>query len=640
MSTRTISVIVTDDGCQYPAHLQQPEHHELNAKVLRAGIGAQQSTYYREAEALAKQLCDLKEEHQRQQKLCFQEGRRQGQVEHSELLIAVRQEKAALMTRLAVLSEEHQRQQKLCYQEGRQQGQVEHSELLVAVQQENAALASRLAVLNDTRSTELRTLQERLKSEKGEFAKQLTESSKRCGDLQLELERVNQLTRDLWKEKEQLAEQRFNDGVEAERKRHLGADKGLEGEMLIRNIIQKAFPECVVVGTSHLAHSGDCHVLVEGVRLLVEVKNTQTHEERWVSKFHRDVAACSTGNEPVHAGLYVSVRDTLQDPIRLSTLGTYPVVQIDGVGSRPQLVEAGIKFLVYTVKQAREEIDRVSDNTRELKALQDQLQMHVEGILSKTVKDLISAANTTLQRAKKLNDVFIAQLLDIIQRRPVAKRDKKRTVQVSAHHRLLEKAPPSSLTPPRYTTSSDVVVKAPPSPLTPEKRPVTRPHTATIQPSECVTGVKRKERVFDDMETDGKKPPTPPTEPLLIETKPIVEHVPWDRTPFLLRNLRNSLRGYLNQHQNDRVINVGEYEIVEELQKHGLESAGKSTYFWRGYCLDYLVRNFETKGLQWPIQIQTGEFHDVRGVSVPRFRLGYQIEPDVILELLKTWNNE
>jgi hypothetical protein len=145
-----------------------------------------------------------------------------------------------------------------------------------------------------------------------------------------------------------------------------------------------------------------------------------------------------------------------------------------------------------------------------------------------------------------------------------------------------------------------------------------------VKGTEYFTGDWRKmlqllHKVVDDVETCI--PPDPP----------LKEHVPWDRT--VIATLRNALHRWLLAHRRDHVIILEEKEMLEALRKQGLECGNKSTYWWESYCRNYLVLNFENRGLKWPIQNKIEE----NGTSVWKIRNCYQIEPVTMLELLKTW---
>lgn len=114
-----------------------------------------------------------------------------------------------------------------------------------------------------------------------------------------------------------------------------------------------------------------------------------------------------------------------------------------------------------------------------------------------------------------------------------------------------------------------------------------------------------------------------------------IEHVPWDRT--MIATLRSALHCWLNAHQRDHMIMIEEYEMVDALQKYGLECGNKSTFWWKQYCCDYLVTNFENRGVEWPIQIKLGEHREESGTNVCKIHNCYRLQPVVMLDKLNAW---
>ena len=102
-------------------------------------------------------------------------------------------------------------------------------------------------------------------------------------------------------------------------------------------------------------------------------------------------------------------------------MGSIPHALLDDAAKHPKLLELAIRALVFAVHQQREASAKLSESSRQVEDLQNDLHSLVEGSLQKAVKDLVSSANTTLLRARDFENLFIQQILSIIDRRPLAK---------------------------------------------------------------------------------------------------------------------------------------------------------------------------------------------------------------------------
>ena len=94
------------------------------------------------------------------------------------------------------------------------------------------------------------------------------------------------------------------------------------------------------------------------------------------------------------------------------------MASVDNASVMSSSVLVAIMSLVFTVRQVRSYAVSAEDSTRKIVDLQNRLQALIEGTVQKHVKALISSAHTTWLHAQDMQQVFIAQVLDIIGRKP------------------------------------------------------------------------------------------------------------------------------------------------------------------------------------------------------------------------------
>lgn len=461
--TRELKIFVQNDGYSYPGHFICEESAELNGNILKAGIDAVKTSQYRavqqltrqlddlkferekEVESLARQLEDCKNDHKRQidsLTLHFKENehRLQGSAQQElknreDLFKAQLDSMQADLRRLTKELEDSKQEQLTKYQAGVEQGA-----------QQSVSECQKLRVILDSLTGQLtsakqdrQALEAQMREaasnyhtcvdqayEKG-YTLALSETAKqyeaRCAELQAKCIDLDIIQKDLHKqlqiESEKAVEQ-WKSGVEYGKKLQSELNVGRRGEEWVRNEIVKAFPDGELIETRSLPNQGDFHFVLNGVRLLLEVKNTKDTDSRWVQKFKRDLQTCSLHEEPVQGGLYINLQDTRQDLMwRMDKLGDLPYGLLDNTSVHCKLLEVAIRTLVYSVLQNREHNAKLNEDTRKMEALQNELRSLVEGSLQKAVKDLVSSANCTLLRARDCEAIFVQQILNIIDRKPV-----------------------------------------------------------------------------------------------------------------------------------------------------------------------------------------------------------------------------
>ena len=101
----------------------------------------------------------------------------------------------------------------------------------------------------------------------------------------------------------------------------------------------------------------------------------------------RLVNGSNASDDKSDAALYVCLNDTKQDSIiQISRVGNVPIIYLDHARLHSRFVEAALLVLVSHVKQMEESRSQLTEDTRELTSLQDELTKFASGTLQQWIK--------------------------------------------------------------------------------------------------------------------------------------------------------------------------------------------------------------------------------------------------------------
>ena len=415
-------ILVVEDG-EYPNHFSDVREFKKNTQVIRYGLNALKDTSCIQIETLERQL--EKEVSERAKDLATFEKRlldvqRDFQYQEGKLIeqgrLLVRHELDELRYANAILLKEQNESKEREHYLVEKAKQELYKEVQDCVrkcdqlQNVNDTLLNQICSITTERVNNVDLLSQQMIDLKENHHQQMESAKSSIFDLNTRLQNAFNSVQEKWEA-----------GVEYGKRIQSQRDKGELGEDWVSEHVLKWFPGCTLVDVRTKAHHGDYHLTVDGVKILIECKNTATYCSSQYQKFMRDLDTCASGTDPIHAGLYVNLQNTKRERMwHVENMGNLPHALLDNASAHSKLIELAIRTLVYTVHQVRESTTQLSDCDKKLKSLQDSLHILVEGTLTKVVKELISSANTTLTRARTLEDVFIQQILALIDRRPAS----------------------------------------------------------------------------------------------------------------------------------------------------------------------------------------------------------------------------
>lgn len=398
----------------YPAHFGNEKEFERNMQVIRCGLNALKDSSCIRIESLERQIEKLESERAKDQESFDKSVLKLHSDFNDREAALIEQGKLSVLHELyklqcanaALVKEQEQSKEREHYlvEKAKQDTYKEMQECVRKCDQLKSIkdnLVNQVNTIVAERQNSTNLLNQQINDLKENHQLQLQSLDRSIYDLNLRLQDAFNLQQEKWEA-----------GVEYGKRIQSQLDQGKQGEEWVKDHILKCFPGCNLVQVSKNAHQADFHLTIEGVKILIEVKNTKTYCASQYQKFLRDFDECASGTHPVHAGLYVNLHDTKRARVwHIEKVGNLPHALLDHACAHPKLIELGIRTLVYMVHQVRESSNQLSDCDKKLKTLQDNLHILVEGTLTKGVKELISSAEKTLTQARNLEDVFIHKFL-------------------------------------------------------------------------------------------------------------------------------------------------------------------------------------------------------------------------------------
>mgnify|MGYP001200196466 CR=1 FL=1 len=188
------------------------------------------------------------------------------------------------------------------------------------------------------------------------------------------------------------------------------AEKGTFGEKFFDDTVRCYFPTVEVTDTHGQDHYGDRHINIEGINILIEIKNKKVIEKIDIDKFQSDVEFCKTNNL-ISAALFISMKDDVFIPGRGSiTVDFYKDTLCFYVSNGFKIPDVAIKLSIIFILQFLKNFDQqlLKNNINEIsKQLQNTANCFEQ--FSKDNEDTIKCANKILtncsNQQKRLLDI-------------------------------------------------------------------------------------------------------------------------------------------------------------------------------------------------------------------------------------------
>ena len=193
-------------------------------------------------------------------------------------------------------------------------------------------------------------------------------------------------------------------------------DRGIAGECWVHKKLQAFFPSALITDTASQAHSADMLFELQGIKILVEVKNTAVFAPAQLDKFKHDIEV----REPrAQAGIYVSLNET--SPVRTGD------VQIDMAGSTPVFTLHGVfadpgklRLAVLTIQQILVKVEFLkrtsssSDAERELQDIRERAHDILHGPVIRHIKQLRASMTATSKGVNSLESVIYENIANLL----------------------------------------------------------------------------------------------------------------------------------------------------------------------------------------------------------------------------------
>ena len=121
--------------------------------------------------------------------------------------------------------------------------------------------------------------------------------------------------------------------------------KGQFGEKYMQAFLQKHFPSAEIKDTTHIAHSGDCLLTMNGITIMIEMKNKNTITKDDIKKFEYDI---DLHKNECHGAIFLSTTHGIPNKgeFLFELYGTIPVMYISQFMDSPVLLNSSVRILL------------------------------------------------------------------------------------------------------------------------------------------------------------------------------------------------------------------------------------------------------------------------------------------------------
>ena len=120
--------------------------------------------------------------------------------------------------------------------------------------------------------------------------------------------------------------------------------KGQFGEKYMQSFLQKQFPAAEIKDTTHIPHSGDCLLTMNGVTIMIEMKNKNTITRDDIKKFEYDI---DLHKNECQGAIFLSTTQGIPNKgeFLFELYGTVPVMYISQFMDSPVLLNSSVRIL-------------------------------------------------------------------------------------------------------------------------------------------------------------------------------------------------------------------------------------------------------------------------------------------------------
>ena len=192
--------------------------------------------------------------------------------------------------------------------------------------------------------------------------------------------------------------------------------KGAVGELWVLTKCKEFFPAAEIRSTAAEAHSADALLIMDGLEILIEVKNTAVFARAQFEKFKLDL---ETRQPRAHAGIYVSLNDTAparSGDIQVDLAGGVPVLTLHGVSTDPGKLRLGVvtaQQIVFKI-QALKRDSTAADAAKELRDIREQAHDIFHGPVARHIKQLRASMTASRSGVDALESVLYEKIAGLL----------------------------------------------------------------------------------------------------------------------------------------------------------------------------------------------------------------------------------